>query len=120
MFAIIYLTISVIVLINIILAFNFGIKEHKAENSGQGGLFSFIHQQEVRRQEAKAYRRMANYQCPKCKSDNFDMRTESFSKAKAIFGAVLWGNIGIMNGVNGKDVKHCTCTSCGTKWRFKN
>lgn len=63
---------------------------------------------------ATTYGRMTK--CPKCKSVNVSAVSRGFSKGKAITGGLIFGQLGLLLGLNGgKQRWHCN--NCGKEFK---
>lgn len=55
--------------------------------------------------------------CPKCHSRELHAEQQGFSGGKALTGAVLFGNIGILAGTIGSKDVRMTCLKCGFQFK---
>ena len=63
---------------------------------------------------------MAMYRCAACGSSHVvvDTKKEGFSVSKAVAGTVLFGSVGAVMGVNGKEQLYYHCADCGQTLRY--
>ena len=55
--------------------------------------------------------------CPKCGSEQLSANKRGFSGGKALAGALLVGEIGLLAGTHGKNNIEITCLNCGKKFK---
>lgn len=55
--------------------------------------------------------------CPKCLSNQLSANTKGFSGKKALTGALLFGEIGLLHGTSGSNDVIITCLECGNQFK---
>lgn len=58
-----------------------------------------------------------NIRCPECGSTQITANKKGINVANAVIGSVLFGGIGILAGLVGKDKIIITCLNCGHHWQ---
>ncbi|KRE98492.1 hypothetical protein ASG89_05690 [Paenibacillus sp. Soil766] len=54
--------------------------------------------------------------CPKCSSTNISTEKKGFSLGKATVGGLVFGAVGLLGGLIGKNTPINWCSSCGNRW----
>jgi DNA-directed RNA polymerase subunit RPC12/RpoP len=63
-----------------------------------------------------AYREDTQVKCPRCGSNQLHADKKGFGLGKAAAGGALFGTVGLLGGLVGKNKVTVTCLKCGHKW----
>lgn len=83
-------------------------KAYKLEFFGRGGIEAKIREEKMAASEP--------VRCPKCRSTSISTVNKGFSAGKAIAGAAIAGDVGVVAGALGSNKVLNVCQKCGHKW----